>query len=341
MAVIIENEAVKKTYRQDWKAYNAAQTGEKEQFLNLLHTLCSTIDDLPQKNGRPRLPLKDALFSVCYKIYSTVSGRRFMSDLRDAQEKGLIEKTPHFNSIFNYLEDEGITPILYDLITTTSLPLVSVEEDFAADSSGFTASRYARWIDHKYGKQQQKEWVKVHIMCGTKTNVVTAVQISGKYAADSPMMPELVRITAENFAMREVSADKAYGGLKNYDAISDVGAIPYIPFKEYQKAKEPRNQWSPKPNSNASKHSLWKKMYYMFKFNEEEFKQHYHKRSNVETTFSMIKAKFGGNVRSKTDTAMVNECLCKIICHNICVLIQEMHELGIDVNFLAQKVPSA
>jgi hypothetical protein len=30
---------------------------------------------------------------------------------------------------------------------------------------------------------------------------------------------------------------------------------------------------------------------------------------------------------------MVNEVLCKIICHNICVLIQETHELGIEMDF--------
>jgi len=30
---------------------------------------------------------------------------------------------------------------------------------------------------------------------------------------------------------------------------------------------------------------------------------------------------------------MVNEVLCKIICHKICVLIQETHELGIEVEF--------
>jgi hypothetical protein len=46
--------------------------------------------------------------------------------------------------------------------------------------------------------------------------------------------------------------------------------------------------------------------------------QHYHKRSNVESTFSMIEAKFCDHARSKTDVAMVNEVLCKIVCHNIC-----------------------
>ena len=63
--------------------------------------------------------------------------------------------------------------------------------------------------------------------------------------------------------------------------------------------------------------------------NEDEWKGHYHKRSNVETTFSMVKGKFGDSLRSKSDTGQVNEILLKFLCHNICVLIQEMHELGI------------
>jgi hypothetical protein len=49
--------------------------------------------------------------------------------------------------------------------------------------------------------------------------------------------------------------------------------------------------------------------------------------------FPMIKGKFRDHVRSKTPVVMVNEVLCKIICHNICVLIQESHELGIGVEF--------
>ena len=44
------------------------------------------------------------------------------------------------------------------------------------------------------------------------------------------------------------------------------------------------------------------------------------------------KAKFRDHVRSKTPVAMVNEVFCKLICHNICVLIQEAHELGINTS---------
>jgi transposase len=76
-----------------------------------------------------------------------------------------------------------------------------------------------------------------------------------------------------------------------------------------------------------------KKCIIFFQYRREEFLSHYHKRSNVESTFSMIKAKFRDHVRSKTDIAMKNEVLCKIVCHNICCLIQEIHELGITAEF--------
>lgn len=60
---------------------------------------------------------------------------------------------------------------------------------------------------------------------------------------------------------------------------------------------------------------------------------HYHKRSNVESTFSMVKSKFGEFVRSKLPTAQVNEVLCKILAHNLCVLIQSHDELRIEATF--------
>ena len=242
-----------------------------------------------------------------------------MTDLKDAHAKGHITKVPHFNSIFNYLENPALTPILRQMIVETSLPLKTIEHDFAADSSGFTTSRFIRWFDHKYGvPRQQHEWVKVHIMCGVRTNIVTAVEIKDKDASDTKLLPALVDATARNFRVVEVSADKGYGSVKNYKAVQRHGATPYIAFKSIHTGRA---------------EGLWKKMYHYFQYRREDFLVHYHKRSNVESTFSMIKAKFRDHVRSKTDVAMVNEVLCKIICHNICCLIQESHELGITSDF--------
>jgi transposase len=264
------------------------------------------------------MPLKDMIFSAAFKIYSTFSGRRFMSDLRESQERGYTGKAPHYNSIFRYLESEALTPILFDLIVQSSLPLKSIEVDFAADSSGFTTSRFVRWFDVKYGKPRaEHHWVKVHLMCGVKTNVVTAVEVGKPFSGDSPFFPAMVATTAENFTISEVSADKSYDGVKCVNAVTTAGGTPYIAMRE----------------TATGVGGAYQKMFHYFQFKRDEFLQHYHKRSNVESTFSMIKRKFGDFLRSKTDVAMVNESLCKVLCHNIVVLIHEMHELGIDPVF--------
>jgi len=53
------------------------------------------------------------------------------------------------------------------------------------------------------------------------------------------------------------------------------------------------------------------KLFHYYSFKREEFLVHYHQRSNVETTFSMIKAKFGERLQWKTETAQVTEALTK------------------------------
>ena len=74
-------------------------------------------------------------------------------------------------------------------------------------------------------------------------------------------------------------------------------------------------------------------MFHLYSMNRDEYLSHYHQRSNVESVFSMVKAKFGDHLRSKTPVAMVNETLGKILCHNICCPIQSVYELGIKVDF--------
>jgi len=58
-------------------------------------------------------------------------------------------------------------------------------------------------------------------------------------------------------------------------------------------------------------------------------------RAHVQTAFSMIKAKCGDAVRSKSHVGQLNEVLCKVLCHNICAIIQAMHALGILPSFHA------
>jgi transposase len=257
---------------------------------------------------------------MAFKVFSTVSSRRFMCDLRDAHEKGYLSKPIHYNSINNYLETKEFTPILQDLIGRSSLPLRAVETVFAPDSTGFSTSRFVRWHDEKYGVTRSgHDWVKAHAICGVKTNIVTAVEIHGRDANDCPQFKPLVEATARNFTVKEVAADKAYLSRENLDLVAGLGGTAFVPFKVNSVAGEAG--------------SLWEKMFFYYQFRREEFLARYHQRSNAESTFAMVKAKFRDHVRSRTDTAMKNEVLCKFLCHNLCVVIQSQCELGIEAVF--------
>lgn len=328
---ITETVTVKKTYKQEWRAYNAAQTNEKKRFLSLLNELCKGVEEPDQSFGRPRIPLADVIFAATFKVYSTFSGRRFTSDLRDAHSKGFLSKAPHYTSISRYLENPTLTPFLKQLIEVSSLPLQAIETSFAVDSSGFTTCRFAQWAKAKYTDKKMMErhdWIKVHLMCGTKTNVVTSVEITESHANDCPQFKGLVDATGRNFVMNEVSADKAYLSSDNLQTVVDHNAMPYIPFKSNSVASSSTNRTP----------EIWTRMFHFYSFNQERFMQSYHKRSNVETTFHMIKTKFGDRLRSKTRMAQVNEALCKVLAHNLCCVIQSIYELGIEPTFWEDQV---
>jgi transposase len=305
------------TYKQNWAMYNEAQQTEKYRFQKLLFDLCRGLPNVKQTGcGRRWTPMADMAFACALKVYTTVSSRRFACDLKEAYGGGYVSHLMNSVSVCSFLENERLTPILQDLIVQSSLPLRLFETTFAPDSTGFSTSRFVRWHDEKYGCQRSgHDWVKAHAICGVKTNIVTAVEIGARDAGDCPFFKPLVEKTAENFTVQEVPADKAYLSYDNLALVDGLGGTLFVPYKVNSQAGEAG--------------SLWEKMYFYYQFRRDEFLKHYHQRSNMESTFSMVKAKFRDHVRSKTDVAMKNEVLCKFLCHNICVVHQSHIELGI------------
>jgi transposase len=317
--------------QQSWSAYNEAQTEEKELFMKLFRELCAGIVQPPQKRGRPRLPLADMVFAAGLKVYRGNSARRFIGDLKEAQDKGLVAKVTHFNSVLNYLEDERITPALQQMISISALPLKAVETDFAVDSTGFSSTQLVgQWKGAKYGERHlrvEHDWLKAHCMTGVKTNVVVAVEIGDANSGDCPRFRPLLESTTALFDVRRVLGDKAYLSYDNLDFAAEKGVVPFIAFKDNSTG-----------NSNSE---TWDKLFHFYSFHRQEFMHAYHKRSNVESTFSAIKRVFGDFVRSKGKTAQINEVLLKILCHNIRQVIFAIYELGITPAFPANALPAS
>jgi len=186
----------KKTYTQDWPAYNKAQCQEIEVFDRLLNELVATIEEPEQTGrGRPRLPLRDILFCSIQKVYSQLSSRRVHKLFERAEGREQLIHAPHFNAVSKALLREDLTPILRHLVRLSAAPLAGVETKFAIDSSGFRTTCFGSFCQEKHGKTKQNLWLKAHICSGVRTNVVTDVIITEGTGADCPQFEPLVKLS--------------------------------------------------------------------------------------------------------------------------------------------------
>ncbi len=306
----------------DWSKYNEVQLNEKLLFLEISNDLLNMFEFKQVKtNGRPVKNTKDILFSMLVKIYNKNSSRRTISDLELLKKLGYINEVPCFSTLMNYFNNKDFQQILEKIIELSALPFKEVESDFASDATGFSSSQFGRWFNHKWGEETEKRvYRKLHAMIGVRSNIITHAIVTkqeGRYTGDTSQFKELVKKTAINFTIKEISADMAYSSRENLEIVSELDGIPFIPFKSNTKSK-------------GLGSSAWKNMHYYFKQKPQEFYEHYHKRSNVETTFAMIKQKFSGQLMTKNWQANTNEILGKCICHNIYCLIKAYYLLNVE-----------
>lgn len=306
-----------------WSKYNKAKCSEKRMFYLFLDELCNIIPEPPHQTGRKPIPLRDLLFCACLKIYNNHSARRISSDLKHAQEMNFISHAPHFNSLVSFLNNPFTEELLKRLITISAMPLKQIETDFAFDSTGFSTYQHDKWIKTRWSNKDNKgykDWVKCHAVCGTISNIITKAEVTVGTASDTKQLPNLIKGTSANFNALRYSGDKAYLSHKNFQLIQSLEAMPFIPFK--------RNS-----TTGERKSGIWNFMFNFFQNRREEFDKFYHRRSNIESCFSMMKYVISPYIKSKNLQSRKNEVLIKCLCHNLCCLIEQFFFFKIKIDF--------
>lgn len=314
---------------QDWHKYNLAKRREKLFFYELLKELCDVIPEPPQSIGRPRAKVKDLIFSLGLKLYSNYSGRKTCSDLMQAEKAGYVSQALHYNTLTEFLACTVTYDLLQKLLTITAMPLKELEDSFSIDSSGFGSYEYERWqrirfkkgVDGRELANLKRNYVKGHVLIGTRTNCICSCEVTFGNFSDIKQAPLLIEQAKKNFSIKEISADKAYSSYRMHQIIQSIGAMPFIAFQSR----------ITKENDRAP--AIWNQMITYFKEHKEDFLRRYHKRSNVETVFAMVKLRLGEFLKCKNYISQRNELLMKFICHNICCLVQEIFENNIKVDF--------
>lgn len=341
---VVETVKEHRVYPRDWHKYNEAQTHEAEDVLKLMGGIADLVNEIDERHrpcgerGRPRSPLGNMLFALIYKAFLGQSARRVHSQLRLLAQSGYLPRPnpahpgdsatgddeiwiPCFNSINGYYGLEWVTPVLLELVTVTATPVRSIETDFTMDATGCGAHSFVRWVDYRTETELKEHgWVKLHMMCGALTNVITRAAVSPSDVHDSVLFRELFLETVRHFRMRKLTADLAYLSHAHYQLAEDCGVSLFVPFK---------SNTAPWVDDGTP----WSSALWQFNNCYEEFMDEYHQRSNAESTFSAMKRKFPGQVRMEEFVGQVNETLCKVIAYNLSGVAREVRMRGVKPDF--------
>jgi len=311
----------KRDYPRDWAEYNDGKLNEKPKFRELLYDLCRDLPEPPasRNGGRPRISASDLMFAAVYKIYERETARGVNDDLQTIFRDGYISQVPRASTILNCFSAPGMTEILMHMIRRSTASLRLVETKVTADSTSFPLSRYERWFDPKLKRyRRRQETVKAHLMCGIKTHVITSVTVTHGSGPDSPEFPHLLNDTGKRYRVLEVFADTAYCSRENFECADEIGAVAFFDFRK---------------GASGASGGLFKKMYHFFQLRRDEFIDRFNVRSNAEAVHSMLDRRFKGPLFSKTGVAIKNEVLCRCLIHNICCVVMNLYQLGIEPEF--------
>jgi len=261
------------------------------------------------------------------KSHADLSCLRLHGTLDRQVEDGRLSAVPNYSLPSRILGQEDLTPVLIHLIRESAKPLAHAEAGgtIAIDSSGFTMSVFGAYYPETHDAARRHEFVKAHIAVGVRTQIVTDVVVTDQHGGDSPQFKGLLQATIDSgFSPATVVADKAYLSRENYRFAEELGVQAYIPF---------RSNVGPQPKGIR----VWRDMWHMFQIHREAFDDQYHRRVQVESTFSSVKRTLGEALFSRRPVARRNELLCKILSHNLQVLIAEMVKRGVDPGTLFER----
>ena len=347
-------------YPRDWRGYNEAQTHESQDFkallgglsdlVNIIEILCKM---LLGYDGHG-YSLGTVIFSVVYKAYFGVSGRRFEGPLKEAARQGYIRnapgcaalgganqvwvpspsndpiRIPHFNTVSNFLKSTEITPLLLELVTVTSRPLRSVENFFAVDGTAMKLQSHGRILDVRptgergseaNAQPARKGKVKLHLVVGVRSNTVARVAVSPWNESEISFFRGLMSETVRHFQVDTVAADMGYSSVDSHRLGDDLGFEVLIP--------RPSNTRVPPDNDG----SAWARNFRYHQDHPDEFRARYGLRNDAESTNSALKRLLDEVLHTMEYDTQVNEALAKVLAYNVIVLAREvrMRDLALDL----------
>jgi len=220
-----------------------------------------------------------------------------MDRIRDTLE---LTSIPHFTTLQKFLG--RIKPIYLDILFKCTLKIFYSQDDIipvtAIDSSGFTSGYCSHYYSERTGKIR-KHFLKTSIVVDIDQQVITGFKISKSRVHDSVHAYPLLKECHKRHKSECYLMDKGYDSEKIHRFIREsLNADSIIPARSHQYST---NVWG-KYRREMTDH---------FDF------VRYRKRFLVETKFSVLKRRFGADLKSRIFQIQKKEISCKIILANL------------------------
>lgn len=190
-----EAPAKRRTYAQDWPAYDAAQQAEHLLFDPYLWDLLGTVPKTlkpPGSNGRPPYPLPVQLFCAIRKVHFQESSRRArgLLALTNAAH-GILPRVPSYGTPSRVFNEPTTLPILTELVTLAALPIAPLEdgESTSVDSTALKRDASSKILrsrtpSHLRGTNRPcaELWARLlaeHLPCAYTRSVQVSMSVRG------------------------------------------------------------------------------------------------------------------------------------------------------------------